>query len=275
MGPDQRKYTLPDPAEFPRHFINLEAYGDQALTTLPRTPAEAPAKFDAATLEKNGVLPWAIQETFTKLIAAFLARRKEEILFLAADLGYYLADAQVPLHTSLNHNGQLTDQPGIHAFWESQLTELFGSQYNFNVGPPVLLADPVAETWRLLADSHAEADTLLTVEKQLAAGTPPAARYQTDAQGAPRLNVFGQPMHPVAYAVAYHARLHRMVEHRLRLAVRTTASYWYTAWVQAGRPDLAALDAPATTRANARQLKRELRLLQQGQLMDLRTTPEF
>lgn len=181
----------------------------------------------------------------------------------------------MPLHTSLNHNGQLTDQAGIHAFWESQLTELFGSQYHSNAGPPVLIADPVAETWRLVAESHAGADTLLTVEKQLYAETPPAARYQTDAQGNPRNNVFGQPMHPVAYATAYHERLHHMVERRRRLAIRSTANYWYTAWVLAGRPDLVALDAPATTRANERQLRQELQLLQKGHLVDLRATPEF
>jgi hypothetical protein len=39
--------------------------------------------------------------------------KKHEILFIAADLGHYIADAHMPLHTSDNHDGQLTDQKGI------------------------------------------------------------------------------------------------------------------------------------------------------------------
>jgi hypothetical protein len=41
---------------------------------------------------------------------AFKEKRKSEILFIAADLGHYIADAHMPLHTSDNHDGQLTDQ---------------------------------------------------------------------------------------------------------------------------------------------------------------------
>jgi len=134
--------------------------------------------------------------------------------------------------------------------------EIHSKNSIINVGPSVLIADAVAETWRLLAVSHAGADALLTVEKQLYAEIPPAARYQTDAQGNPRNNVFGQPMHTMAYATTYHERLHHMVEHRLRLAFRSTANYWYPARVQAGQPDLSALDAPGTTRGNERQPRR-------------------
>jgi hypothetical protein len=45
-----------------------------------------------------------------KLTQAFKEKRKSEILFIAADLGHYIADAHMPLHTSDNHDGQLTDQ---------------------------------------------------------------------------------------------------------------------------------------------------------------------
>jgi hypothetical protein len=60
-----------------------------------------------------------------KLTQAFKEKRKSEILFIAADLGHYIADAHMPLHTSDNHDGQLTDQKGIHSLWESRLPELF------------------------------------------------------------------------------------------------------------------------------------------------------
>lgn len=57
--PDARKFVLHDRAEYPRHFTDVEAY-DGPLSQLPRTAAEARTKYDAATLAKNGTLPWTI-----------------------------------------------------------------------------------------------------------------------------------------------------------------------------------------------------------------------
>jgi hypothetical protein len=46
-----------------------------------------------------------------KLTTAFNGeKRKMRFLFLAGDLSHYIADAHMPLHTSDNHDGQLTDQ---------------------------------------------------------------------------------------------------------------------------------------------------------------------
>ncbi|MFC7670942.1 zinc dependent phospholipase C family protein [Hymenobacter humi] len=261
--PDARKFVLHDRAEGPRHFINLEAY-PVPLDQLPRTAAEARKLYDAATLAKNGTLPWTIQENLAQLTQAMKNGRKDEILFLAADLGHYLGDAQMPLHTSANHDGQLTGQTGIHAFFEGQLPELFGAAYRFDVGPATYLPDPVAETWRLLAGSYASADTLLAVERQLQAAVPAADRYEHDAQGAIRKTQFNDDYHASAYATRYHQALGSFVERRLRLAVQSTANFWFTAWVNAGRPDLRRLDADYATRSNAHNLKHELRLLKKG-----------
>ena len=77
-------------------------------------------------------MPWYIQDIMTKLTKAFKDKRKTEILFLAADLGHYIGDAHMPLHTSANHNGQLTNQKGIHALFESAIPEMFGKNYNYH-----------------------------------------------------------------------------------------------------------------------------------------------
>ena len=64
---------------------------------------------------------------------AFIEKDSDKILKYSADLGHYIADAYVPLHTTENYNGQLTGQKGIHAFWESRLPELFSEDYNYLV----------------------------------------------------------------------------------------------------------------------------------------------
>lgn len=106
--PDLRKYTLSDKAENPRHYIDLENFGSR--DSLPKTLEEVKLKYDTKFIADNGILPWYIQDMMAKLTTAFKEKRKTEILFLAADLGHYLGDAHMPLHTSANHDGQMTNQ---------------------------------------------------------------------------------------------------------------------------------------------------------------------
>ncbi|WP_400190395.1 zinc dependent phospholipase C family protein [Hymenobacter sp. B81] len=273
--PDLRKYTLNDKAEGPRHFLDMEHYGTRNVAELPQTPAEAYAKYDAAMLDKSGRLPWYIQEMLGKLTQAMKNGRKDDILFIAADLGHYLGDAHQPLHTSANHDGQLTGQKGIHAFYEAQLPEQFGQNYNFKLAEPRLIQDPAAETWRIIAQSHAAADTLLAIEKKLADATPPANIYVVEADGQVKKNVFRNPVHTPAYAAAYHQALNHMIERQLRGAAQASANFWYTAWVNAGKPDLTKLDSEYTTRSNAKNLKAELKALQKGRLIDFSSFREF
>jgi hypothetical protein len=71
-----------------------------------------------------------------KIDTSIQEKRKSEILFIAADLGHYIADAHMPLHTSDNHDGQLTDQNSL--FVGSRLPELFVKDYKFTVAPALL-----------------------------------------------------------------------------------------------------------------------------------------
>ena len=43
------------------------------------------------------------------------------------------------------------------------------------------------------------------------------------------------------YSKAYHQLLSGMVERQFRASVKMTGDIWYTAWVDAGQPDLKAL----------------------------------
>ena len=274
IGPDLRKHVIGDKTEAPRHYCDVEQFG-KPLDQFPRTPDEAKVAFPATVLDARGRLPWHIQEVMIKLTEAMKERRKSEILLLAADLGHYLGDAHMPLHTSENHDGQLTDQKGIHALWEARLPELFGSGYNLRVPPAQVVADPVAEVWRIIAASYAAKDTLLRVDKQLRAEVGADNIFEKNENGALKRNRYAQPCFTQAYATRLHAALHGMVERRLRGAVSATANFWFTAWVNAGRPDLNGLDSEAQRQAAQPGLTAELRLLEQGRLVELSESNEF
>lgn len=273
--PDIRKYTINDKPEFARHYIDIEAFENTPLDSLPKTMKEATAKYDDKVLQKNGILPWYIQEMMTKLTKAFKDKRKTDILFLSADLGHYLADANMPLHTSLNHDGLLTDQKGIHGFWESQLPEIFGNGYNFSVPAATYISDIKDQTWSIVKHSHNLADSLLTIERNLKASFPKDKIYKTDSSGAIFKNTFGQPVHTFEYAQAFHTAMQGMVQNQMRNAIKDIADFWYTAWVNAGKPDLNELDPEALTKSNRKKYKKELQLIKKGKLFGFKTGNEY
>lgn len=273
--PDIRKYTINDKPEFARHFINLESFQTAATDSLPQTMKEAMAKYDAAFLDKNGILPWYLMEMMEKLTKAFQTKRKAEILFLAADLGHYLGDANMPLHTSLNHDGELTGQKGIHALWESQLPEQFGNGYRFYTGNAVYISDIKQATWRIIMNSHRLADTLLLAEKKLKDEFPAEKIYSRDASGNVLKNKFNQPIHSPGYAKAYHTILNGMIQKQLLAAISATANFWYTAWVNAGKPNIDDLDPKELTLRNSKNYDTDHRLWKKGKLGGFKVDKEF
>jgi hypothetical protein len=272
--PDLRKYTLKDKAESPRHFIDLEEYGG-INGQIPASMEEALKKYDDKVRQEQGILPWYIQEMTSKLTNAFKSGRRNEILFLSADLGHYIADANMPLHTSTNHDGQLTGQRGIHSFWEAQLPEYFGSAYLFNVSSAEYVQDVTAFTWNIIRHSHGLIDSLLIIEKRILNDIPESEHFKLDEQGAIAKNMFDKRVYSEQVASRYHSALNGMVEAQMKNAIKQLADLWYTAWVNAGKPDLKKLDAEEVFKANEKEYKRQLKSYKKGKLSGFLPEKEY
>ena len=270
--PDLRRNVLNDKMEPPRHYFDMENFGDVA--TFPKTMDEAKLKYDEKFLTKNGILPWHIQDLMVKLTKAFKEKRKNEILFIAGDLGHYIADGHMPLHTSDNHDGQNTNQKGIHSLWESRLPELFAKDYKFNVPQGVYLENVEKATWDMIFDTHSLVEPLLAIDKKLRTATPENKIFVTDASGVIVKNKYGGTMYSDEYAKQLHADMNGMVQQQMRKAITVTASFWYTAWVNAGKPDLSGLDAAELTKRNNKTLKKDLKTFEKGNLFGLTNEKE-
>jgi hypothetical protein len=231
VDPDKRRYAIKDEAA--RHFIDLDRYGKSPLDSLPRKWEDAVKKYGEDSLKAHGIVPWHIDVMVKRLTAAFRAEDYDRILQLSADLGHYIGDAHVPLHTTKNYNGQLTNQKGIHGFWESRLPELFNDNYDFFVGKAKYIEDPLAEAWQAVAESFAAKDSVLLFEAELNAKYPQDRKYAFENRGASLMKVYS-----AEYSDEYHKMLDGMVERRMRKAIVTVGSMWFTAWVNAGQPDL-------------------------------------
>ncbi|WP_293741680.1 zinc dependent phospholipase C family protein [uncultured Pedobacter sp.] len=227
---DKRRYA--DTLEAPRHYLDVENY-EQNIDSIPEKWDDALAKYGLKKLNTDGIIPWQIQRSYYGLVKAFKTRDSIKILKYSADLGHYIADAHVPLHTTANHNGQLTNQVGIHAFWESRLPELFSTQYNFVVGRAHYIENPLQEIWKVLKHTHSLVDTVLSFEATLNASFPASEKFSFSERNHTVLKQYSR-----AYAKAYHDKMNNMVEKQMRAAILTTGSFWYSAWVDAGQPVL-------------------------------------
>ena len=205
-----------------------------------------------------------------KLTKAFKDKNKAEILFLAADLGHYVGDAHMPLHTSANHDGQLTDQKGIHSLWESRLPELFVKNYKLNVPEAQYYPDVHKAIWDLINDTHSLAQPLLDIDKKLRVATPQDKVFKMDAEGNVLKTKYNTAVFSDDYAKKLHEQLNGMVESQMKKAIAATASFWYTAWINAGKPDLSDLDAPAVTQRNYQFLQDDLKMFQKGDLFGMK-----
>ena len=266
--PDIRKYALNYKDENPRHYFDMENFGP--VDSLPQTMEAAKQKYDAKFLNDNGILPWYIEDMMVKLTKAFKDKNRAEILFLAADLGHYIGDAHMPLHTSANHDGQLTDQKGIHSLWESRLPELFVKNYKLNVPEAQYYPDVHKATWDMIHDTHSLAQPLLDIDKKLRTATPEGEVFKKDADGKILKSKYNTAVFADQYAEKLHKELNGMVENQMRKAITATASFWYTAWVNAGKPDLSDLDSSAVTQRNYQALQDDLKLFQRGDLFGMK-----
>jgi hypothetical protein len=230
VDPDKRRYA--DTAEAPRHYLDVELYEDD-IDSIPEKWADALKKYGPVKMSANGILPWQIQRSYYKLVEAFTARDSLRILIYSAYIGHYLADAHVPLHTTHNHNGQLTNQVGIHAFWESRLPELFYKEYSYVVGKATYVESPLKRAWKIVKNTHTLVDSVLTGEREMAKIFAP---YEQQSYSKRKKIVLKQ--YSKEYSRAYHTYMNSMVERQMRSSILQIGNFWYTAWVDAGQPSL-------------------------------------
>ncbi len=249
VDPDKRRYAIAD--EAPRHYIDIDHYGLYPYTDLPHKWEDAVVKFSEDTLKGYGIVPWHIQIIQARLTNAFKEKNQAKILKYAAEIGHYIADSHVPLHASGNHDGQLTNQKGIHGFWESRVPELLAEkEFDFMIGKAQYINNISAYVWSRILESGAAADTVLKAESALTKEFSPDHKYSFEERNGKITRQYS-----TAFTTAYSNRLNNMIERRMRLSIQSVAGFWYTAWVNAGQPDLKNLNNVAFSEADIKEFE--------------------
>lgn len=225
-----------DPLEYSRHFIDL----DLADTTgapypnIPYTYRLALEKYGVDALQDIGSLPWRIDAYYYDLVAAMEAPTDSLWVIMAA-LGHYCSDATMPMHTTVNYDGQLTGNRGIHYRFEWWIPEQFADEIRLDPVAPLLVTDRIAAAWRVIYQSNVLVDTLLAADTDVRRTFREPIRNPNDRHGRGR---------DAEYDALLYDRLGEIITSQLELAAQFTAGIWYAAWLDAGRPDLSDVPAP-------------------------------
>lgn len=260
IRPDQRRSS--DKNEFPKHFIDLEDYGPGAVLIMPREVTAAVEKYSWDTLKKYGYVPYQVLIEYDSLVNAIKRQQADSIIYYAADLAHYIEDACVPLHTTTNYDGQLTGQKGLHALWETTIPELNMARYDLYAGhKAVYLPNKSEAIWMAVKRAHALLPEMLMKEKEVAAGFPDSSKYMEKMY-------YGRKtvMYTEAFARQYAAALTSTINDQLTYSANLVADFWYSAWVDAGRPPLKKLFS--RTAGSNKQLRRELKSYKQNKLLE-------
>lgn len=249
VAPDKRAHVVE--GEAPRHYIDVELF-ESDIDSIPLFWDEAVERYTEDTLNAHGLLPYHIYTMYIRLRNAFRSQNVDRILYNAAHIGHYIGDACTPLHTTKHYNGRTPEERGIHAFWETRIPILYSETYDFFVGRAEYIENPQHYAWQLIRESNAAVDTIYMVYDELKEIFSQDQMYTYEMFGQTVSRQFSEE-----YARAFNEKTNNMVERKMRKSVLATGSFWYTAWVDAGQPDLQAL---AGIELSPEQLEEQRRL---------------
>ena len=205
------------PSERHHHFLYLDKYGRFPFDSLPRSYKTAAAKYTKAKLEANGLLPWQVGVYSEKLTEAMKAGRWDEAKLDAAILANYVAEAHDPFNTTENFDGRLTAQAGINERFGRTLIDKYSSFFPMRPNDPVYISDPTDRAFEACLSSHSWLETILLADRN--------ARR-------------GENSYNDEYFDRFYNQAAAILIRQLSDAATDVGSYWLTAWVNAGRPQL-------------------------------------
>lgn len=218
-----RHVTDPDqsdpknPAERRNNFIQLDHYGQFPFAALPRVYDNAVSKYTRKTLDTYGLLPWQIGLYSKKLTDAFRDRNWSEAKLSAAILAHYVAAAHDPFNTTLNSDGKLSGQQGVNQRFTTGLVERYQLFFFVKPNEAVFTHDPTDHAFEMTLSAHSWLENILLADIRAHEG----------------LTAYNDEYYDRFYGQA-GATLVRLLSD----ASTDLGSYWLTAWINAGRPQL-------------------------------------
>jgi hypothetical protein len=205
------------PAERHNHFLYLDRYGRFPFDALPRNYKAAVVKYTKAKLEANGLLPWQIGVYSERLTEAMKSGKWEDVKLDAAILANYVSEAHDPFNTTENFDGHLSGQLGVNDRFGATLVDRYSSFFPMRPNDASFINDPTDHAFEACLSSHSWLETILLADRN--------SRH-------------GEKSYNDAYYDSFYNRAAAILIRQLSDAATDVGSYWLTAWINAGRPQL-------------------------------------
>jgi hypothetical protein len=208
-----------DPDEGPRHYLDVDNYPEFiSQGRIPQTYDSVVAKYGISFVIDQGVLPWATKNSYDSLVSTMARFDWEKAVLFAADLGHYVADGHMPLHITRNYNGQFSGNSGIHSRYESTMINAYQGQIVYP-GHEIAAVEEVQDyIFDYLYDNYLYVDSVLLADDyaRALAGNTSSATYKAalwEKTGDFTILLFSRASHTLAELI-------------------------YSAWTEAGKPDM-------------------------------------
>jgi hypothetical protein len=212
LAPDSK----PEPRA-PDHRFEVDRLLAFPFLDLPRTEQGLKERFGEDVSGRVGRLPWLIQESYARLLEAVRSKDKARILPESDTLARLVADLNNPLCLTENSDGQKTAQNGLWARFSERSLEAWQSRLKLSPESAVFLDNPKEYVFSIINAGYIWLDNLI---------------YQEE------LARRGKAGYTEIYYDDLEHRVGPITKERLSHAATDAGSYWYTAWTQAGRPEL-------------------------------------
>jgi len=214
---DYRKDT--DPDESPRHYIDIDNYPGFATSgRIPQTYDSVISLYGEGFVIDQGVLPWATLRSYDSLVQCFIRFDWEKAVLFASDIGHYVADAHMPLHITRNYDGQYSGNNGIHSRYESTMINLYVGDINYSGYEISVIPDLNEYIFNYLYANYKFVDSVLAADD-----------YAKALAGNTSSTLYKQALW--SETISFTIPLFRDASHAI-------AELIYTAWVEAGKPDM-------------------------------------
>ena len=214
---DPVEATTKNPTLAHDRFIRFEKYGVYPYADLPRDYRVAAYKYSKRTLDMNGLLPWSVGLWSQKLTDAFRAHNWEDAREAAAQLAFYVAEAHDPFATTTNFDGHLSNQTGVEARFGSSLIDRYSQFFYIRPNQPSYIQDPTDHAFEMCLSAHSWIENVLLSDRRARANL---SDYTDE------------------YYDRFYSQAGAVLVRQIADASTDVASYWLTAWVNAGKPQL-------------------------------------
>lgn len=201
---DNRKSQ--DPTEDIKHYIDIDVYTSFIYS------GKISQDF-ANAIQSEGILPWATIWTVDSLTAQFKRRDFDKALLTASDLGHYVGDGHNPLHITKNFN-----KNSVHTPYETTMIDKYTSQIIIKKDTASYVTNVPDFIFNYLYENYKYCDSIFKADT-----------YAYNLTNRQRTTVYYDTLW--SQTKGFTLLLFNNASKRL-------GSLIYTAWVNAGKPDL-------------------------------------